>query len=277
MEIGWRSCVRNGGRPDFIEAGSTFIDGFRNFMLKTFGRIDFDAVSERQIEGGTKMLSFHGVTIMWNPEFSDLDTLYAPSTAWEKRCYFINGRHAKLRPIDGQDMVTRKPPRAYDRYEYYWGITWRGALSMNRRNAQAVSRSPDRILLAAVALAGLMEEAEATASSGGTATEKVPESPASPEAEKTDTAPNVADTSGDTAGQPAGQHLDVAAKGDEPAPVQAAAAEPTGDEYADACKAGTPRIALVGKYSDRVPVQLKSKGHLAELEAAHPGSVEVQP
>jgi hypothetical protein len=138
METAWRACVRNGGRPDFIEAGSTFVDGFRNFMLKTFGRIDFDAVSEKVIEGGTKMLSFHGVTILWNPEFADLDTLYAPATAWEKRCYFLNGRHVKLRPIDGQDMVTRKPPRAYDRYEYYWGITWRGAMTINRRNAQAV-------------------------------------------------------------------------------------------------------------------------------------------
>jgi hypothetical protein len=50
----------------------------------------------------------------------------------------MNGRHLKLRPIDGQDMVTRKPPRAYDRYEYYWGLTWRGAVTCNRRNAQAV-------------------------------------------------------------------------------------------------------------------------------------------
>jgi hypothetical protein len=62
------------------------------------------------IEGGTKQLTFHGVPIVWNPEFSDLDTLYAPSTLWEKRCYFINGRHLKLRPIEGQDMITRKPP-----------------------------------------------------------------------------------------------------------------------------------------------------------------------
>jgi hypothetical protein len=60
MEIAWRSCVRNGGKPDFIEAGATFVDGFRNFMMKTFGRIDFDGASERVIEGGTKVLTFHG-------------------------------------------------------------------------------------------------------------------------------------------------------------------------------------------------------------------------
>ena len=140
MEVAWRACVRNGGRPDFIEAGDDFIDGFRNFLLKSFGRLDFEAASERVIEGGTKMLTFHGVTIYWNPEFDDLDALYAPAIPWSKRCYFVNGRngHVKLRPIEGQDMKTRKPPRAYDKYEYYTGLTWRGAVTMNRSNAQAV-------------------------------------------------------------------------------------------------------------------------------------------
>jgi len=138
MEIAWRACVRNGGKPTFIEAGSTFIDGFRNFMFKSFGRLDYEGVSERIIEGGTKQLTFHGVPLVWSPEFADLDTLYAPGTPWEKRAYFVNGQHLKCRPIEGQDMITRKPPRAYDKYEYYWGLTWRGAVTMNRSNAQAV-------------------------------------------------------------------------------------------------------------------------------------------
>lgn len=137
MEIAWRACVRNGGRPNKIIAGSTFIDGFRNFMIKTFGQINYAGVQERQIEGGTKMLTFHGVPMEWAPEFADLDSEFAPATLWEKRCYFLNTRHLKLRPMQGQDMVTRKPPRPYDRYEYYWAITWRGAITMNRSNAHA--------------------------------------------------------------------------------------------------------------------------------------------
>jgi hypothetical protein len=138
MEVAWRACTRNGGKPQFIEAGDDFLDGFRNFMFKTFGNLYYEGVGERTIEGGTKALTFHGVTMMWNPEFDDLDALYAPATLWSKRCYFLNGTHIKLRPIEGQDMLTRKPPRAYDKYEYYWGLTWRGALTMNRSNAQAV-------------------------------------------------------------------------------------------------------------------------------------------
>lgn len=138
MEIAWRACVRTGSKPTFLEAGDDFIDGFRNFMFKSFGRLDYEGVSERIIEGGTKELTFHGVPIVWNPEFDDLELVDATSPAWSKRCYFLSGRHIKLRPIEGQDMITRKPPRAYDKYEYYWGLTFRGAITMNKGNAHAV-------------------------------------------------------------------------------------------------------------------------------------------
>lgn len=138
MEIGWRACMRNGGRPDLIIAGSSFVDGYRNFVLNTFGRMDFGPSNTKTIEGGTKVLTFQGVDVQWSPEFQDLDTAYAPSTLWEKRCYFINTGTISLRPLQGHDMVTRKPPRAYDRYEYYWAITWRGAMTMNRANANWV-------------------------------------------------------------------------------------------------------------------------------------------
>lgn len=54
------------------------------------------------------------------------------------------------------------------------------------------------------------------------------------------------------------------------------AAAPTVDEFAEACKAGRPKVALVGKYEDRVPVQIKSAGHLEQLRGSHgAGNVEV--
>lgn len=138
MEVGYRQCVRNGGRPNKIIAGSSFIDGYRQFLMTTFGRMDMGASGMKKLEGGTEMVLFHGIPLEWSPEFDDLDDLYAPATPWKKRCYMMNSQHIKLRPLDGHDMVTRKPPRAYDKYEYYWGITWRGAVTMNRSNAHAV-------------------------------------------------------------------------------------------------------------------------------------------
>lgn len=145
MEIAWRACIRNGGKPDFILVGSDFLDGFRDFMLNTYSRVNYGPIQRKQIEGGSGHdegvdtgLFFHGVEMVWDPVFSDLDTLYSPGTPWEKRCYFLNSKHLRLRPVEGQDMITRKPPRAYDKYEHYWGLTWYGAMTCNRRNAHAV-------------------------------------------------------------------------------------------------------------------------------------------
>jgi hypothetical protein len=138
MELAWRAVTRNGGRPTHIFAGDDFIDGFRKFMLTSFGMLTWSGASERRIEGGTSALTFHGIEIEWLPEFDDMDTLYAPAVPWSKRCYILNLNHMRLRPVEGQDMVTRKPPRSYDKYEWYMGLVWRGALTMNRANAQAV-------------------------------------------------------------------------------------------------------------------------------------------
>jgi hypothetical protein len=96
-------------------------------------------------------------------------------------------------------------------------------------------------MLAAVALAGLMDEANdgTTGAAGGVAEDTVP--PAE-KAENVETAPNVADTSGDVDGQPAGAHLDApSAKPVEGEAVVQAEPEKTDDEYANALAAGKPR------------------------------------
>lgn len=142
MELGWRACVKNGGKPNMIIMGSDFLDGFRNFILKTFGGAGGMSYANgtigKRIDAGTEMMTFHGVDCTWSPEFSDLQSLTGAATSWEKRCYFLNTNHMKLRPLEGHDMITRKPPRAYDKYEYYFALTWRGAVTTNRRNAHAV-------------------------------------------------------------------------------------------------------------------------------------------
>lgn len=134
------------------------------------------------------------------------------------------------------------------------------------------------MLLAAVALAGLMEEANdgTTGSSGGAATESKPPEPAagvsdslaSNEAAKTDTAPDIADTSGDTPGQPAGAHLD--------APAAAAGTETDLATKPDFVHLQDGAVCLVTKGCDKIPVQVKDKAHYDRLVAEHgAGSVEI--
>jgi hypothetical protein len=116
------------------------------------------------------------------------------------------------------------------------------------------------MVLAAVMGSMLMEEAEASASAGGVA-EQV-----------------------DVEGVPPSPQLDrntaAAAGGDEtPDPVVdvVTAGVDGSDEYALACADGKPKVALVGKYQDQVPVQLRDKHHLAKLVAEHgEGNVVVQ-
>jgi hypothetical protein len=137
MEGVWRSCTKNGGMPDFIEAGSAFIDAYIAAMVAAGQQIQYAGGQARKLDGGVSGVYFKGVEIIWNPEFED-NFGESPSTSWSKRCYFLNTRHLTLRPMAGQDRITRKPPRAYNKYEYYCAITWRGALTTNRRNAHGV-------------------------------------------------------------------------------------------------------------------------------------------
>lgn len=131
METQWRNCTKNGGRPNFIMAGTDFIDGYRNFLLKTYGTVQISNGSMFDAEGGTDKISFKGVPIIWNPTFDDL------GGTWAKRCYFLNTNYLYLKEIEGQGKISRKPPRPYDRYEHMWGLTWRGAMCMSRANCHA--------------------------------------------------------------------------------------------------------------------------------------------
>lgn len=151
MEIEWRNCTRYGGQaPDFILCGAAFLDDYRAAAGVTINRQIFNGGN---LKGGVTMdagikgdnaasssgLFFKGVELIWDPTFETLDSLYpSASPDWTKRCYFINSRYLKLRPIKGHWMVSRKPPRVYDRYVHYWAQTGKAALSISKRNAMAV-------------------------------------------------------------------------------------------------------------------------------------------
>ncbi len=148
METNWRACIKNGGRPDLIIAGTEFVDTFRNQAASTISRytivstdgqpVQFDP-SVRQSGMGTGTgLHFQGVPILWDPTFADLDALLSPTKPFERRCYFINTRHLKLRPGRGHDMISRKPPREYNRMVWYWALTLKYSITSNRRHAHSV-------------------------------------------------------------------------------------------------------------------------------------------
>lgn len=137
MEQQWRKCIRNGGTPDFILAGSAFIDAYRKTI--TISQ-DADAGSVKRIDvgvgsGAETGLFFKGVPIVWDPNFETLDALDSPLIPWEKRCYFLNTRFIELRD-DDMDIIT--PVRPHDVLAMYHMINLRLALVLKRSNAHAV-------------------------------------------------------------------------------------------------------------------------------------------
>lgn len=149
MEIAWRRCIRVGGStPNFIMAGSDFVDAYRRVSNSVVNRqitvggaggnskgTTVDASTGNGVSTG---LYFKGVEIVWNPLFETLDDEDSPTVPWESRCYFLNMRHLRLRPIKGHWMVSRRPKRVHDRYVHYWAVTAKAALTTNKRNAHAV-------------------------------------------------------------------------------------------------------------------------------------------
>lgn len=142
MEIQWRECTRYGGTaPNFILVGDEFLDDYRIAAGLTINR---QLTSSGLEKGGVSLdasvtgVYFKGVELVWDPVFDILDSLDAPVIPWSKRCYFLNTKFLKLRPIKGHWMTSRKPPRVYDRYVHYWALTAKAAMTISKRNAMSV-------------------------------------------------------------------------------------------------------------------------------------------
>jgi len=145
MEQAWRACMTYGGMPpDYILVGSAFLDAYRADALNTINRqLVINGKGGTNIDNGVGNGSktgvyFKGVELVWDPQFDVLQSLLAPTVNWSKRCYFLQSQHLILRPNKGRWMVNRKPPRIYDRYSYFFGLTADYGITMKKRNSMAV-------------------------------------------------------------------------------------------------------------------------------------------
>jgi hypothetical protein len=150
-EVAWRACILRGGEPpDFFLCGSDFLDAWRTeaksdsgltrqVILGGNGGNMKGATLDAGIGNGTSTgLYFKGIELIWDPVFDTLDTLDAPTEEWSKRGYLLNTKYLTLRPIKGHWLVSRKPPRVYDRYVHYWALTAKAAMTTGKRNAHAL-------------------------------------------------------------------------------------------------------------------------------------------
>lgn len=140
MRQAWRACTKYGGRPDLILCGQEFLDGYVDFMMKTYGQVNYQPIALKGVDAAEGGVYYQGVPLVWDPTFDSLDdnSIENGTYAWAKRCYFINTKFLKLCPIKGQDMISRTPPRVYNKYEYYWALTTRFYLYNSKPRAHAV-------------------------------------------------------------------------------------------------------------------------------------------
>jgi hypothetical protein len=132
METMWRACMRVGGhRPTHLLAGSLFIDTYQAVADTTINRQMTVSGKTGPMDIAINEINYKGVPIIWDPVMDQLQTDLSPVQEWTSRCYFLNRNYLKLRPAQGQDMVSRNPPRAFDRYTHYWAMTWRGGVTTN--------------------------------------------------------------------------------------------------------------------------------------------------
>lgn len=132
MESVWRECTRHGGKPDYILAGSDFIDAYCAAVPVTR---NINMGQQMTIEAARDDVRFKGIPIVWDPQFDTLDALESPTISWKKRCYFINSKFMQLHD-DEMDIVS--PTRPYNILALYQMINLRLALTMTRANCHAV-------------------------------------------------------------------------------------------------------------------------------------------
>lgn len=143
MELSWRACTRFGNKePDLIVVGSDFLDAYRREAGLTINRQIHDGGNQRggvSLDASVTKTFFKGVELVWDPTMDALDDIVGPQDhPWAKRAYFLNTSSLFFKPLAGDWMKKRKPPRVYDRYVHYWAITGSYRMTCNQRNANAV-------------------------------------------------------------------------------------------------------------------------------------------
>jgi hypothetical protein len=109
-------------------AGSDFIDGYER-EIRANGLYTQNGFSGT-IDGAMGDPSFKGNPFVYDPTLDDL--------GFSKRCYVIDMRRIRLMYMIGEKMKKASPPRPYDRYVLYRGLTTTAVMTAQQLNTSAV-------------------------------------------------------------------------------------------------------------------------------------------
>jgi hypothetical protein len=139
MEKAWRNVKRTKGNITNIFVGSDFYDAMRNAVLASNQtQITYAGGSKISIDLATNTMKFNGVPLEWVPDFDTNFGGAAPTIPWSKRCYMLDLSHLYLNRASGDWLRMRYPGRPIDQYVYYYALTAKYGLGMDKRNSNAV-------------------------------------------------------------------------------------------------------------------------------------------
>jgi hypothetical protein len=126
-----RQLRRYGGRPNKALCGSGFIEKLENEVAEKGIYTQEGFVNKGKTDLGMAEISLRGLgTFEYDPTLDDL--------GYTNRCYIMDTRHLKLRPMVGEENKLLEPERPYNYAAYFRTMTWTGGLIADQLNCHGV-------------------------------------------------------------------------------------------------------------------------------------------
>lgn len=120
---------RYGGRPNKALCGSAFLAGLRLEVTAKSEYSDSGNAAGQDIGMGGIRVSEMGL-FEYDPTMDDIGL--------SKKCYVMDGRRVKLRPMEGEDNKILTPERPHDYMVFLKSMTWTGGLEVTQLNANGI-------------------------------------------------------------------------------------------------------------------------------------------
>jgi hypothetical protein len=126
-----RQLKKYGGKPDYAVCGSDFLNALE---LEVYGKgilTQQGFVNKGQTKFGMAEISLVGLgTFTWDPMLDDLGEA--------DRCYILDSRRLKVRPMEDEDDKVLSPERPYNYAVFLHNMTWTGCETTTQLNSMGV-------------------------------------------------------------------------------------------------------------------------------------------
>lgn len=126
-----RQLKKYGGKPSVAFCGSDFLNALELEVYAKGILTQQGFTNKGQTKFGMSDISLLGLgTFTWEPMLDDLGE--------GKRCYIMDDRRIKVRPMEDEDDKTLTPERPYNYAVFLHNMTWTGAMTATQLNANGV-------------------------------------------------------------------------------------------------------------------------------------------